>query len=469
MLRHGGQPRLAWGEGVRVLSHGSQVALVNLANGGFVKLQSEAKRLVDLYLEAGPGALAARIPSEECARLLRLVERLRTQGYLDHRIPRRQAVQGFVLGRDDYLRRPKSAYYSASDRCNLSCPFCYVSPKRCNTRYLGDTERSNRIIDALAGLNVKHLVFSGGEPLLRRDISDLVGHARARGMIPSLTTNGILLDAPLARELVAAGLEHAQISIESASQEEHDALRGPGSYRKSVAAVHNLAAAGFGPQRIYIAATTTRGSLKTIEGFWDFARRLGATPSFSFYQPVGKAQQTKRRHEASEAEQLRFMHNRIAHTKRQYETDNEVCGASGPCVFGAKVVNSCSMGFTTIAVKEDGAIVPCHLFLSEPGFGIGNVLDHGIADRMVAFLNELPTVDSIDGCRDCQVRYFCGNGCWAGTYWRYGTFRHKNPYCGFYRRFWSAVIWNLGSEDEGTKILDDLQPGIEPAPEYRSH
>ena len=210
---------LSWGSNVRFLSHANQVALVDLRRGCFIKLHSDAKNLIDLKLQGGSAALQAQTSHEERINLCRLMKRLQQDGYLVAVASQGEArkSQPFTLNLDDYRRRPKTAYYSASDRCNLSCSFCYVSPKRCDALYDGDTDLAIRILDSLASLNVRHLVFSGGEPLLRGDITELIAHAKLLGMVPTMTTNGTLLNSTIAKRLVSAGLEQAQISIESAS------------------------------------------------------------------------------------------------------------------------------------------------------------------------------------------------------------------------------------------------------------
>lgn len=117
------------------------------------------------------------------------------------------------------------------------------------------------------------------------------------------------------------------------------------------------------------------------------------------------------------------------------------------------------MGVKTLGVKEDGALVPCHLFFSSEDFALGNVLDDGILERLSAYAEGLPTVDDVEGCRDCEVRYFCGNGCWAHVHAVSGTLHGRNPYCGFYKRYFSAVVWNLGAPDAMERIARELDGG----------
>lgn len=93
------------------------------------------------------------------------------------------------------------------------------------------------------------------------------------------------------------------------------------------------------------------------------------------------------------------------------------------------IKNHCGMVIKTLGVKENGDIVPCHLFFSSKEFVLGNILNEGIIKKLVHFLNTLPTIDEIEECNKCDIRYFCGNGCWASVYWRHGHFKGRNPYC----------------------------------------
>jgi radical SAM protein with 4Fe4S-binding SPASM domain len=121
-----------------------------------------------------------------------------------------------------------------------------------------------------------------------------------------------------------------------------------------------------------------------------------------------------------------------------------------------RVINCCGMGEKTIAVKEDGTVVPCHLFFSSAGAGVGNILDEDIVEKLCRFASALPTVDDVEGCRECDMRYFCGNGCWAHVHAAHGSFERKNPYCGFYKRYFSSVVWNLGLDNAMERTYDEL-------------
>src|SRR5208282_3082263 len=105
--------------------------------------------------------------------------------------------------------RPHLLLAELTYRCPLHCPYC-SNP----TRYPpGDeltTTEWQRVIDEAAALGVLQAGFSGGEPLVRRDLAELIAHARTAGLYTNLITSGVGLDAQRAQELRDAGLDSVQ-------------------------------------------------------------------------------------------------------------------------------------------------------------------------------------------------------------------------------------------------------------------
>ena len=98
-------------------------------------------------------------------------------------------------------------------RCNNSCSHCYNARPR-NFPEL-ETEEWKRIIDRVWDLGIPHIVFTGGEPTLRTDLIELISYAEQKGMVTGLNTNGRRLKDPkFGEQLVAAGLDHVQITLE---------------------------------------------------------------------------------------------------------------------------------------------------------------------------------------------------------------------------------------------------------------
>ncbi len=121
--------------------------------------------------------------------------------------------------------------------CNLSCPHCYASAaKRPSPRDLSPAE-GLALLDELARAGTKVVIFSGGEPLLREDLFDLIAHAKGLGLVPQLSSNGVFIDDAVAARLKHAGVQYVGISIDG-MRDFNDRYRGlPGGFSRATAGI----------------------------------------------------------------------------------------------------------------------------------------------------------------------------------------------------------------------------------------
>lgn len=132
---------------------------------------------------------------------------------------------------------PEHVYFSLTNRCCLSCIMCDIRKFPSRQEDELSTEQVKKIILQIKNLGVKHLIFSGGEPLLREDLVELVRFSTENG-IPwvDVITNGVLCDDHIVQELIRAGLNHVTVSLDGVDQV-HDAIRGQGAFEKSAQAI----------------------------------------------------------------------------------------------------------------------------------------------------------------------------------------------------------------------------------------
>ncbi len=129
-------------------------------------------------------------------------------------------------------------------RCQCKCVHCAATGHGGPGEELS-TGEVKALLDEAADMGVLQLILSGGEPLLREDIMDIIRHAYGRGMLIRMNTNGLLMTPERARELKRAGCALVGLSIDSARPEVHDRLRGiPGLFDRAMEAVENLQEAG---------------------------------------------------------------------------------------------------------------------------------------------------------------------------------------------------------------------------------
>ena len=160
-------------------------------------------------------------------------------------------------------------------RCNLKCAFCYAG---CNLtqnpinsdKELTTKELKNIISKIFNQAKVPSISFTGGEPTLRKDLPELISYAKKLGMRVNLISNGTLIDKNKAEELVAAGLDSVQISIEGIDAKTHDHLVGKkGAFDLSVAAINILKQTGI---HTHTNTTLNRHNIGQSAHFPDFVK-----------------------------------------------------------------------------------------------------------------------------------------------------------------------------------------------------
>jgi AdoMet-dependent heme synthase len=115
---------------------------------------------------------------------------------------------------------------SLTDRCQCRCGHCFAATQQpLPEEDELQTPRVRALIDDLSHMGVTEVCFSGGEPLLRHDILEIVSYAHGKGLVARLITNGILLNEQMIANLKCAGLSWCSLSIDSPRSEEHDAFR----------------------------------------------------------------------------------------------------------------------------------------------------------------------------------------------------------------------------------------------------
>ena len=166
---------------------------------------------------------------------------------------------------------PVSAYFAVTDACRYSCPHCSKAGRNGEPMASGDWRR---VIRETQELGVSIIGFTGGEPLLMRDIEELVASVDDRSAT-LLFTSGDGLDPARARSLADAGLFGAAVSLDSFDEAEHDRGRGtPGAFRSAVEAIGSLKEAGIYAMA-QIVATRERCDREWMRRYLAFARSLG--------------------------------------------------------------------------------------------------------------------------------------------------------------------------------------------------
>src|SRR3954451_8040539 len=142
--------------------------------------------------------------------------------------------------------RPYTLVAELTYRCPLHCPYC-SNPVDIGARRREEleTEHWTRVFGEARALGVLQLALTGGEPMLRRDLDELVAAGRAAGLYSTLVTAGTLFTPERAARLKDAGLDHVQVSIQSPDPDENDRIAGIKSFEKKIAAARAARELGF--------------------------------------------------------------------------------------------------------------------------------------------------------------------------------------------------------------------------------
>ena len=172
--------------------------------------------------------------------------------------------------------------WNATRRCNLKCVHCYAHAKDRSFDNELTTQEGKSLIDDLAAFGVPVLLFSGGEPLVRKDLPELAAYAVEKGMRAVVSTNGTLITQETAQELKEIGLSYVGISLDG-MEEINDRFRGvKGAFNDALEGIKNCQAAGI---KVGLRFTINRFNVNEVPHIFDLLERMNI-PRVCFYHLV---------------------------------------------------------------------------------------------------------------------------------------------------------------------------------------
>lgn len=324
--------------------------------------------------------------------------------------------------------------WNTTNACNMYCDHCYRDAG-CKADEELSTVEAKTLLDQIAKAGFKIMIFSGGEPLLRPDILELVEHAKRLGLRSVFGTNGTLITPKMAVELKKAGAMGMGISLDSLDVHKHDTFRKfPGAWEGAVRGMRNCRAAGL-PFQIH--TTIMDWNAEEIESITDFAVAEGAVAHhFFFLVPTGRAK-------TIEAESLRaraYEETLTRIMKKQQQVEIELKPTCAPQFMriarqmGMKLRfgRGCLAGTSYCIISPRGQVQPC-AYLNLP---LGDVRETPFDEiwEKNQVLNELRTLEYKGGCGACEYKFACG-GCRArAAYYHKGDYMAEEPWCLYHGR-----------------------------------
>ncbi|ETA67135.1 MAG: Fe-coproporphyrin synthase [Methanolobus sp.] len=172
--------------------------------------------------------------------------------------------------------------WNVTQRCNLRCVHCYAHSKDMEYKNELSTEEGMALIDDLADFGCPVILFSGGEPLMRKDLPELAGYARSKGIRAVISTNGTLITEEMAKKLKDIGLSYVGISLDG-MRETNDMFRGiEGSFDRALQGLHNCQKEGI---KVGLRFTINRHNVHDIPAIFDLMEKENI-PRICFYHLV---------------------------------------------------------------------------------------------------------------------------------------------------------------------------------------
>ena len=314
-------------------------------------------------------------------------------------------------------------------RCPLQCPYCSNPVEY--TRYKDelDTAQWISVLRQARKLGAAQLGFSGGEPLVRRDLEALIAEARGLGYYTNLITSGVGMDEARVAAFKEAGLDHIQISFQASSEELNNYLGGTDSFRHKIEMARAVKKHDY-PMVLNI--VIHRQNVDQIEDILRMTVDLEADyvelASTQYYgwsklnaelllptrEQLVRAEAVARDYQARMKNRMKIIYV----VPDYYETRPKACMNGWGAVF--------------LTVAPDGAALPCHAARQLPDFEFPNVRDHSIEwiwNESPAFMRYRGDAWMKEPCRSCPDRDKDFGGCRCQAFMMTGDATNADPVC----------------------------------------
>ncbi len=340
--------------------------------------------------------------------------------------------------------------------CNLSCAYCFASQgKYSGDRALMSFETGKRALDFLiensGSRRNLEVDFFGGEPLMNFDVvKRLVQYARSiekehgKNFRFTLTTNGVLIDDDVI-EFANREMSNVVLSLDG-RKEVHDRYRvdyaGNGSWEKIVPKFQKLVQAR-GGKNYYMRGTFTHANPDFLE---DIKQMLDLGFTELSMEPVVTKKGDPSELTEEDLPIVLEQYEKLAELMLEREKEGRpftfyhymIDLSGGPCIY--KRISGCGSGTEYMAVTPWGDLYPCHQFVGDEKFKLGNIFD-GVSNTAVQKEFADCNVYAREQCRDCWARLYCSGGCAANAYHSTGSVKGVYEYgCKLFRKRMECAI-----------------------------
>lgn len=337
------------------------------------------------------------------------------------------------------LSAPINVVLGITNKCNLNCRHCLASGSRFNNDLT--TKELLNIIKQIRELKIFSVCIFGGEPLMRKDFFKIVEALSATKASLSLNTNGTLINKATAKKLSCCPIKTYVVSLDGASADIHDSIRGNGAFRKTINGIQNLVEQKC---RVSISATVTRLNYLDVKNIALLSKRLGCQKvRFNEVMYTGNADCYHESLAMTVKEKFELL-DKIKNLKNKF--GNFITGSivqvvdimkelgSMPQKKTPLTITSCGAATRKCAIRPDGWVTPCEILWEAKA---GNMRRKSLYDiwhnaPIMNALRKTLVISRKDApeCQSCKYARLCYKSNRCRSYFLPGArFKRKELYC----------------------------------------
>lgn len=346
-------------------------------------------------------------------------------------------------------------YINVTEACNLHCPYCYADAREESLEELL-AEEIEEVIDSSAKLGARRIVFTGGEPFLRREIFDLGCYVKERGLESEIITNGTLIHEKHLEPLLEA-FDSIAISLDGSTKEIHEKMRGEGTFEPVFKALKLLANKDI---LLVVNTVITKYNYRDIPNLNSLVAEVSSFMHNTFlHLPLGRGWGDGLSCNLQEINEMRNL--LLESFRRQKDAPFVRTRIKAAPPKRGMTKRSCGAGQTEILVDSRGNLYPCRL-LQMDGLETGNIRETPLEDLYSSSERleqcRLVNISQIKECQECEFSRLCAGSCRAMHYAYTGDFFKNEPWICSYLK--EELLLNLWFKEGYFPITREEDDGI---------
>ena len=357
--------------------------------------------------------------------------------------------------------RPYTLIAELTYRCPLRCVYCSNPVDLHRARAELTTGEWRRVFSEAAELGVMQCHLSGGEPVVRNDLVELIRHARVCDLYTNLITGGTLIDEDKLRRFRDAGLDHIQLSVQGAARERAEAIAGIRSHRKKLEVARLIRKIGF---PLTLNVVIHRLNIAEVPELIALALELGAdrlelaNTQFYAWAAENRRALMPTREDYNRAEEIA----RAAIVKYRgtleiaFVQNDYLSGDPKPCMGG--------WGRSYMCINPTGEVMPCHAASVIPGLRFDSIRDIALEK----IWRDSPAINAFRGdewmrepCRSCARKTIDFGGCRCQAFMLAGNAAEADPICRLSPHHGIVESMRNDSDADGTLLYRDTKTSRE--------